>query len=433
MQAAVFLDLDDVAKAAVGARVGGVDLIGFALGVVGQHDVGGAVAARLRVFGAVHRRGAQGISGQTGVDHHVGLAVKAVFGGQRTGAMHQRQPSDGAVFVKAGDVKRAVGHQRRSECLVAGHAAVRDIFVLIVKAVVVAAVDHQLAVFRNAGFGAFMAETTQSGVFDRHGVGVARVNLDDPAPAVRLLRLKVDVPVVVELAPGVPTPRHAVALQFRGLGVFRDVWVALGVQLVGPEVAVEVFLGHQVGAPGCHAACTVVDGAHHGHAFWVGIGLHTRMTCGGAVEGHLGVKRCDAAVVFAVAHQFPFAGIVAGNLDDSATVRGHFDVDQLGRHACEIDVVLTAKAGEHDLFVGVFVVDAQQAAVGVAVQRSKAHVVVVIAELLQLGGGGLVHHVEFGCICGDRIAPAQQHVGVVTFGDVVGGIVAPGQFVEHVT
>ena len=79
-------------------------------------------------------------------------------------------------------------------------------------------------------------------------------------------------------------------------------------------------------------------------------------------------------------------------------------------------------AGEHQVFVGVFVVHAQQAAVGRALQRHEAHEVVVVAELAALGLGGLGRGVELGRIREQPVAPAQQDVGVITLGHVVIGV-----------
>ena len=76
-------------------------------------------------------------------------------------------------------------------------------------------------------------------------------------------------------------------------------------------------------------------------------------------------------------------------------------------------------AGEHQMLVGVFVVDDEQAVLGRAVERDVADIVVVVAELLRLGFRRLVERVELGRVGEDRIAPAQQDVGVVARGDMV--------------
>src|SRR5690606_22594387 len=78
--ATVFDQLDNVAEGVFGARIGSVDLVVLALGVVGQHDIDLAVhAVGLDVFGAVHLGRAEQVAGTAGLDHHIGLAGKAVF------------------------------------------------------------------------------------------------------------------------------------------------------------------------------------------------------------------------------------------------------------------------------------------------------------------------------------------------------------------
>ena len=110
--AAVLGDLDDVAEGVFGARVGGVDLLGLALGVVGQHDIDLAVdGVGLDVLGPVHLGGAEQVAGAARLDQHVGLAGKAVLGGQRALAVDERQPFDRAVLGEFGDVERAVVEQ----------------------------------------------------------------------------------------------------------------------------------------------------------------------------------------------------------------------------------------------------------------------------------------------------------------------------------
>ena len=69
--------------------------------------------------------------------------------------------------------------------------------------------------------------------------------------------------------------------------------------------------------------------------------------------------------------------------------------------------------------VGVFVVDDEQAVLGRAVERDVADIVVVVAELPGLGFGRLLGRIEFRRVGKDRIAPAQQHVGVIAVGDMV--------------
>ena len=110
--AAVLGDLDDVAKGVLGARVGGIDGVSLAAGVVGEHDIDLAIGAvGLDVLGAVHPGGAEQIAGAAGLDDHVGLAGKAVLGGERTLAVDERQPFERAVLGEPGHIERALIEQ----------------------------------------------------------------------------------------------------------------------------------------------------------------------------------------------------------------------------------------------------------------------------------------------------------------------------------
>jgi len=80
------------------------------------------------------------------------------------------------------------------------------------------------------------------------------------------------------------------------------------------------------------------------------------------------------------------------------------------------------EAREHQVRVGVFVVDHQQAMVGGAIARNEADVIVVVAELLGLGLRSLVGRVKLGRIGEERITPPQQHVGVIAFSHVMVGV-----------
>ena len=74
---------------------------------------------------------------------------------------------------------------------------------------------------------------------------------------------------------------------------------------------------------------------------------------------------------------------------------GHLDVDELCRHVLEAGGVLTlADAGKHHLFVGVFVIDAEDAALASVIEWEEGDIVVVVAELLQLRGSTLCRRIE---------------------------------------
>ena len=102
-------------------------------------------------------------------------------------------------------------------------------------------------------------------------------------------------------------------------------------------------------------------------------------------------------------------------------------------HVAGDAAALAIDAGEHQVGVGVFVVDPQQAAVRRARtgrQRHEGDVVVVVAELGRLRGRRLHGGIEGGRAARDRVAPPDQHVGAVAFGDVMAFVGAMDDFLE---
>ena len=88
------------------------------------------------------------------------------------------------------------------------------------------------------------------------------------------------------------------------------------------------------------------------------------MAGGRAGDHHLGAKWGNTSVVLAVFNHLPLA-VFFFDFNDRTAVGGHFDLDQIFSHTGELCVfVLAAKAGEHDFFAGVLVVNAQQAVIG---------------------------------------------------------------------
>ena len=158
----------------------------------------------------------------------------------------------------------------------------------------------------------------------------------------------------------------------------------------------------------------------------VGRGPQARVAGGRAGDRHFR-RGGDAAVLPAVARHAPdAAGLL--DLDDGAAVRGHLDVDPLLVGGRDRDFGLRAlagdrdDAGEHQVRVGVLVVDDEEAVLRRAFDRDVADVVVVVAELLRLSLGRLVQRVELGGIREQGIAPAQQDAGVIARCDVVVGV-----------
>ena len=394
--------LEHLAVLVLGPRVGPVDLVGLAFGVVGELDVDAPVhRVRLDVLGPVHRRRADQIGGEPGRDQHVRLARKAVLRGQRALALDQRQPGE-LVLVELGDVERAVVEQRAVGSAGARvEGAARNVFVEIVEALVVAAVQHQPAVLVDQAGRTLMLEATERRVLLGHDRRIVGVVLDDPAKAVRLVRLLGEVEALDRPVPGIlRLARDPVALV---VGRLRRT-----IGQCAAEILVEVLLRHQHRAPGGLASGAVVEGAQHPGAGRIGIGLEAVVAGRRADDLDLGRER-DPARVLAARDHGPGVALFL-DLDRRAAVCHQLDLGLLG------GLRLAAPAGEHQLRIGVLVVDVQQAvlgAVGAARQREIAKKVVIVAELPRLSVGALGHRVPGGRFVDHRIAPADQHLGGV--------------------
>ena len=292
----------------------------------------------------------------------------------------------------------------------------------IVEALVVAEIEDDAPVRGHDGFGALMFEAAERGALLGDGIGVHHIDLDHPAEAVRLVGLLGEIEAIVELAPLIGAFGNAHALVVGGF------LVALG-ELAG-EVAVDVFLGHDVGAPGRDAAGAIVDRSEDLVAARVCGGLKPGAAGGRARQLHLGARR-DAPVQRALAHHLPLAVHLA-DFDHGAAMSGHLDVDarlvgvlddENGEFLLRVLLVRlfadADDAGEHEMFVRIFVVHHEQPVLGRAVQRDEADIVVVVAELARLRFRALVARVEGRRIGKERVAPAQEHVRVVARRDMM--------------
>src|SRR5690606_4356879 len=124
---------------------------------------------------------------------------------------------------------------------------------------------------------------------------------------------------VVEIGPFIGAFGYAEAVIIGGFAMVGGQFAA--------KIAVDVFLGHDVGAPGRDAAGAIVDGAEYLGAGGVGIGLEPVMAGGGAGQFHFGFGG-DAAVILAIPDHLPLA-VDLFDFDDGAAMRGHFDIDLL--------------------------------------------------------------------------------------------------------
>ena len=268
-------------------------------------------------------------------------------------------------------------------------------------ALVVAHVDHHLAVGGQHHLGVLVLEAAEGGALLRGGPGVQRIDLDDVAGAVGLVGMPGDVEAFVGDGPGVALvlDAHAVALELGG---------HLDVRVAGREIVVEVLLAREVGAPGGAAVAAVVPGAEAAGAGEVGSGLEQRVATGRPGDLHRSIGR-DPAVVRRVLDDGPLTGL-AGDLQ-----YGHAVAGLALAHVVGVGGLARTLAAEDDAQVHVLVVDREHVPAAVVEQR---HAVVVVAEGQLLAGAGAAGHlVEVRAARPQGIAPPGHHVPAVSLGN----------------
>ena len=156
------------------------------------------------------------------------------------------------------------------------------------------------------------------------------------------------------------------------------------------------------------------------------------MAGSGARDHHLG-ETGDAPVHCRAVDGLPGA-ILLLDLDDGEAHRGKADVGLLLRDGLAGIVLTGDEAGEHDLQIRILVVygkDALLRRARTVGQREVTDMIVVVAGLLALAVGRLGRRVECRRAGGDLVAPADQHVGFVALGDMMGLVVDPLQLWER--
>ena len=269
----------------------------------------------------------------------------------------------------------------------------RDELVEVVEALVVAHVGHHVPGGGDNHVGALVLEAAHRGALLRRRRRIERVHLDDPAEAVGL--------VFVAGVAGV----EARVVEFPLAGGRRagqPVAPVAGGRAGGDEVAVEVFLAGEDGAPRRGAAGAVAEGPADGAAGGVGHGAHQRGPGHGSGELVGGVRQVAPVEPGALDVGPRLVLVLAFEFDDGQAVGGAADGPCFGgRQGCR----------EHDRLVRVLVVGEQHgAAVLRAFQRQDVRVVVVVAELPGLGGRGLGVEVEVRGVVEERVAPADDRL-----------------------
>ena len=118
------------------------------------------------------------------------MIAETVGFGERSLPENKRQPENRSVGREFRDMQRACVEQVHVRCAVRGIvAACGDELVDVIEALVVAEVDRDAAVFCDDVIRAFVFEATESGAFFRNGLWVERIDFDDPAETVGLVRL----------------------------------------------------------------------------------------------------------------------------------------------------------------------------------------------------------------------------------------------------
>ena len=377
----------------------GICGVSGAFGIVGQAAIG---LHRDRIdrhpFGPVHRGGPHGRCGSPGVDaDHRGIHSGGVRG--------QGDPLAGGIGVEFGHIQLAIIQQARRIAAL-NIAARRDPFIQELTAFIIAHIHHHAPVARNRQGRVFMFEPAQSRVFDRDRCGIGRVNFDDIAKAVRLVRGLGDVKPGVEFLIGVASfGGNAVAVEPSGQG---------GVGGGRAEIAVKVFLAGQIGAPRGAPRAAIVQRAQYGSAGRVGGGLQQRMPGSGARQNH-GRVIGDPAVELRIEDRRPAIRPLGQFKDaDPLNILQFQHVIGAGGHP------VIGIAGQVHLGVGIFVVDHDDLT---ATDFKQLHPISVFTECPQAGGGGAAGcAVKFRRIRKQRLAPFDQRLPAVTGGHLHGGI-----------
>ena len=239
-------------------------------------------------------------------------------------------------------------------------------------------------------------EAAEGGVLDRRGFRVQRVDLNDPAEAVRLVRLLGAVEAVVEALP------LAVGLFVFDAEALEGLLGFLIFDVASSEVLVKVLLAGEHGVPRGHATGAVVQGAQDGLALGIGLGLDQAAALRRADElkrgrgGAAAVEWAELACVLAGA-------LDLGDLQNGVAVASPADLDLLlGR-------VVRVVVREHHRLGGVLVGAHVDHAGVVGRVLDEAREVVVEAELLLGIGCGLLVDVELWSTLDDWVAPCDEH------------------------
>ena len=345
-------------------------------------------------FRPIHGRRADGRAGHAGMDGDLGRRGHAGRLGR------QREPLAAAVLGKARHRKRA-RLQQVGTVAALDIAAFRDEAVDELAALIVAHVNDDMPVRGNDDLGVLMLEAAERGALFRRRVRVERVDLDDIARAVRLVRVLRDVEALVRHGPGV-----APVLQADAVALHRVRHGKVGVG--GGEIAVEVLLTGEIGAPGRPAVAAIVPGAERRGPGGVGRRLQQVEAAHGAGDLHRRV-RGDAPIEGRIEHRAPGAFLHL-DLEDADAVPG-----LALAHVVGILRQAGVAVAVNDRPVHKLVVDGEH---GPAVGKEGGHAVIVVAEGPFLAGAGAARRMV------ERLRPGPERVAP-------GDDIVPGEARRH--
>ena len=319
----------------------------------------------------VHLGATQQVTGLARADHDLALVCEPVARMESALPVHQGQPYTASIGVEAGYVKRPVVQQIPIGCKAAGLDGVTaDELVDVLKAGILTHVHHRTATLGHGHGGPLVCSPSQGRALDRRMAGVHRINLYHPAKAVDFVGVLGGIEPYVMFMPaiacGIAFAKPPAPLV--GIGLIRTV-----------EVADEVLLAGEVGAPGRLAAAAVVDGSQHPTATRIGRGLHQGVACSWPAD------RCRGSGGDSTG---PRRGSYNGPL---ATPCGHFaNTDPVG--CLGLSNLLSAPVAlaitVEQAIVHVLMVHHQEAGLG-ALDCVVVNAIMVHAELCFLFGGGV--------------------------------------------
>ena len=259
-------------------------------------------------FRPVHAGCLEDVRGLSCLDQHLGLVGEAIGLRQSGLAVRQCQPASAAIFVESGDMERALVEEVGG-ALTLDIGARRNELVDVLEALVVAHVDDHALIARQGDESAFVLDAPECRALDRHRIRSHGIDLDHPAEAVGLVRVTFRVKAFVVFMPAVAggPGGDSVTLLFRG-------------RLLGRlEIAVEIFLAGEVGAPRRHAHGAIVQGSEDQATQGIRGGAHA-LRAGGRAGNHHRGGGGDATRVGGGADDAPGFSL-ATNLDHRDTVR----------------------------------------------------------------------------------------------------------------